>query len=100
MIKTRETDALLKQCKIKGRNPDPWKLCRKLERERGWARTMLWELYWIAYDLSRSANAYAEGYNDSEDKKRIKLARTALKNFDKKIKKEGERSRRHKNPET
>lgn len=34
MIKTRETDALLKQCKIKGRNPDPWKLCRKLERER------------------------------------------------------------------
>lgn len=34
MIKTIETDALLKQCKIKGRNPDPWKLCRKLERER------------------------------------------------------------------
>lgn len=33
MIKTIETDALLKQCKIKGRNPDPWKLCRKLERE-------------------------------------------------------------------
>ena len=72
----------------------------RLERERGWARTMLFELYWIAYDLSRSANAYAEGYNDSEDKKRIKLARTALKNFDKKIKKEGEKSRRHKNPET
>ena len=41
MIKTRETDALLKQCKIKGRNPDPWKLCRKLERERNEAREAL-----------------------------------------------------------
>ena len=102
MSDTPETDALM----------DVWRVgkllsvsvmldhARKLERERGWARTMLWELYWIAYDLSRSANAYAEGYNDSEDKKRIKLARTALKNFDKKIKKEGEKSRRHKNPET
>lgn len=34
MSKTPETNALLKQCKIKGKNPDPWKLCRKLERER------------------------------------------------------------------
>lgn len=34
MKKTPKTDALLKQCKIKGRNPDPWKLCRKLERKR------------------------------------------------------------------
>lgn len=34
MKKTPETNALLKQCKIKGRNPDPWKLCRKLERKR------------------------------------------------------------------
>ena len=34
MSDTPETNALLKQCKIKGRNPDPWKLCRKLERER------------------------------------------------------------------
>jgi hypothetical protein len=32
MSKTPETDALLKQCEIKGRNPDPWKLCRNLER--------------------------------------------------------------------
>jgi hypothetical protein len=34
MSNTPETNALLKQSKIKGRNPDPWKLCRKLERER------------------------------------------------------------------
>lgn len=34
MSATPETNALLKQRGIKGRNPDPWKLCRKLERER------------------------------------------------------------------
>jgi hypothetical protein len=33
MSNTPETNALLKQSKIKGRNPDPWKLCRKLECE-------------------------------------------------------------------
>jgi hypothetical protein len=34
MSNTPETNALLKQSSIKGRNPDSWKLCRKLERER------------------------------------------------------------------
>jgi len=33
MSDTPETHILLKQCGIKGRNPNPWKLCRKLERE-------------------------------------------------------------------
>ena len=41
MSDTPETNALLEQCKIKGRNPDPWKLCRKLERERNKLREAL-----------------------------------------------------------
>jgi len=39
---TPETNALLKQSKIKGRNPDPWKLCRKLECESDELREQLY----------------------------------------------------------
>ena len=41
MSDTPETNALLKQSKIKGRNPNPWELCRKLERERDRAKSSL-----------------------------------------------------------
>ena len=98
MSNTPETDAQEKE--FLPMNMVRASFSRKLEREGRWARSMLWELYWIAYDFKRSADAYAGGYNDSEDKKRIKLANTALKNFDKKIKKEGERIHRNKNPES